>query len=725
MTMTTSVEVTSAAPVAERPSVRSDVFSCLTLIALPFLLIAINDSWIFTYMGSIDPWVYFGYFTNLRGHLRAFPGTYYGTRLSWIVPGALAHEILPPMAANYVLHLGVYYAAVFALYFTLARTVGRRAALLVSIWVGCYSYFLYAVGWHYVDGPGLAYYSVALACLTGAIDARRRRLVLVAAGAAFAAVVYTNMVWAIMLPAFGYYYLVTTWASADGRVLHDWAYVLLGSILVTVSLSVANVAYGGHWLFFLPSFQFGVGTVGKSNVWRTESWSWLLRTRWIVFPTVVFLSTLCGRLTHKAIETPILRLLADHYLGIVLIFVLFDLAGGALLQFPYYVSYLIPGMALAAGGQMRAVVCRLSRLQYITIAGFTLAVLTLTLAPSVALRVVPHAYGTSRLMVAPFLMLLTAVAVLRVSTNMLVLTTVLLCVGVVNVLVTDGEAVDFQRGSGRRDVYRATVAVGEVLTRLDPAATARFWYNETSPLGYIYRSIASTRLWRYRLVGTRFPSLTNPDSWPEATVAPGENIVVLAAEDDAFTQAEAALRTSGVGATLVNTREIAERGIRIRMLFVRTGVDRRQLAAAPLPVSTDVFVQGSEKGYAIRVAVDAKQDGVQITTNRSTYDWQLVSRPIPVTPSRRHLADFELRIPTGGAGFHVIATKTQTVLASRYWCEPVVTSTHQQLAFDTGSNDSVRFVLSNCGSPEPVISDFEVKRIQVWPYRSDVAGPRQ
>ena len=141
-------------------------------------------------------------------------------------------------------------------------------------------------------------------------------------------------------------------------------------------------------------------------------------------------------------------------------------------------------------------------------------------------------------------------------------------------------------------------------------------------------------------------------------------------------------------------------------------------------MSTDVFVQGSETVSAIRVGVDAIQDVVQITTNRSTYDWQLVSRPIPVTPSRRHLADFELRIPTGGAGFHVIATKTQTVLASRYWCEPVVTSTHQQLAFDTGSNDSVRFVLSNCGSPDPVVSDFEVKRMQVWPYRNNVAESR-
>jgi hypothetical protein len=698
----------------------------ITLLLLPLLLLAINDSWIFTYLGNIDPWVYFGYFTNLRGHLRAFPGTYYGTRLAWIVPGALAHEILPPTAANYVLHLGVYYTAVFALYFTLTRTVGRRAALLAAIFAGCYSYFLFAVGWHYGDGAGLAYYSVALACLTAAIDASARRLALVCAGAAVVAAVHTNLVWVIVLPAFGYYYLVTTRQSGRGRVSRDWIYVSLGSLGLTLALGVVAVAHGGTLLFFAPSIRFATQATQSANPYRGAFATWVPQVRWLVFPAAALVSTIYFRVVRSARETPLGRLLADHFLGTCALFIAFDLAGGALLQFPFYMSYVIPAMVLAVGVQIRDAVARLSRVQYGTLVGTAVAVFALTFLPPIALRLIPQAsYGSLRMIVLPFLLLLAGAGVLRVSTNMLTLATFVVCTGVVNLVTMDGNVWDFRNSGHRTSVYRATVAADQALTRLDPDVSARFWYNESLPLGQLYTAIASTRLWGYRLVGIDFPSLLNPFSHQNANVEPGQNLIILTTDGGALTQAKAVLRQHDVDATLVATRQISEGDVQFTMLFVRTSVDRRTLADAPLPGTADVFVAGSQTDRAASVNVDPGQSVVHVTTNRSTYDWQLVSRPVAVSPSRRHLADFELRIPTGGAGFHVIATKTQAVLASRYWCQPLITSTHQQVAFDTGSNDSVRFVLSNCGSPDAVVSDFEVKRMQVWPYRSDVARSRQ
>src|SRR5262249_11518273 len=156
-----------------------------------------------THPTTVDGWSYFGFFTNFAQFLRLFTETYYATRLAWIVPGAMAHHLLPPMAANRVLHLAVYYAAVFALYYTLRRTVGRRAALIVAIATGCYSYFLRAVGWHYVDGAGLAYYSLAIAGLTAAIAVRHRRLALACAGGWVGAARPTDARGPLMPPAFG------------------------------------------------------------------------------------------------------------------------------------------------------------------------------------------------------------------------------------------------------------------------------------------------------------------------------------------------------------------------------------------------------------------------------------------------------------------------------------------------------------------------------------------
>ena len=130
--------------------------STLTLLALPWLLVLINPSWLLTAPGNIDPWIYFGFFGNFPDYLRVFGDTYYASRLAWIVPGTLVHEMMPPLAARYVLHVGVFYVALFAIHFTLRRTAGPRAALFASILIGCDTYFLRAVGWDYVDGAGIA-----------------------------------------------------------------------------------------------------------------------------------------------------------------------------------------------------------------------------------------------------------------------------------------------------------------------------------------------------------------------------------------------------------------------------------------------------------------------------------------------------------------------------------------------------------------------------------------
>jgi hypothetical protein len=92
-----------------------------------------------------------------------------------------------------------------------------------------------------------------------------------------------------------------------------------------------------------------------------------------------------------------------------------------------------------------------------------------------------------------------------------------------------------------------------------------------------------------------------------------------------------------------------------------------------------------------------------------------VSRPIALVPGRRYLAEFEVAIPRGGAGFHVVSAKTQAVLATRYWCNPLRQPARQQLSFDTGAEGSVRFALSNCGLAA-VVSDFTVKDLQLSAY---------
>src|SRR4051794_3694687 len=75
------------------------------LAALPWALLLIDPNWIFSDLYN-DPWIYFGYFLNLPGHLRTFGDLYFSDRLAVTVPGYLCHRLLPVVAAHLLLHLG-------------------------------------------------------------------------------------------------------------------------------------------------------------------------------------------------------------------------------------------------------------------------------------------------------------------------------------------------------------------------------------------------------------------------------------------------------------------------------------------------------------------------------------------------------------------------------------------------------------------------------------------
>src|SRR5947209_9263945 len=93
-------------PAAPSPQgARRRAADVLTLAALPLLLLLVNPSWLSSAL-FLDPYLYFGYYLDLPGHLSAFPDHYISSRLPALLPGWAAHSLLPTAAANAVLHLG-------------------------------------------------------------------------------------------------------------------------------------------------------------------------------------------------------------------------------------------------------------------------------------------------------------------------------------------------------------------------------------------------------------------------------------------------------------------------------------------------------------------------------------------------------------------------------------------------------------------------------------------
>src|SRR5476649_2493873 len=83
---------------------RETWFHAACLVVTPWLELLINRNLFITPGGNgyLDPWFYTGFFLSLPEFLTRFAGTYYGARISWLVPGYLAHRVFSssPVVAN-------------------------------------------------------------------------------------------------------------------------------------------------------------------------------------------------------------------------------------------------------------------------------------------------------------------------------------------------------------------------------------------------------------------------------------------------------------------------------------------------------------------------------------------------------------------------------------------------------------------------------------------------
>jgi hypothetical protein len=498
---------------------------------------------------------------------------------------------------------------------------------------------------------------------------------------------------------------------------------------VTLLLGAVSVANGGPFWFFMPSIHHVLFLSGRTRTYDTSVEVWLAAVQMLAVPVLVLVAALGYRVARGARETTLARLACDHYAIACVLVVAPDLAGRALLQNPLYLTYTLPAMALAIGVLFRDAVERLSRAQFGGLMVLTVAVLSASLLPGSTFRIwavtplamIAEYAGTPMATTVMLAVLLVAGAAAGLwlwrSPAWPSVITFALCAGAVNVITSDPQ-LEYWDLPPREHRYRAIVAAAETIQAVDPDVAARFWYDETAPLGNVFTSIASTRLLGHRLISTRFPSLRSQPSGADASIAEGQHLLLLTSDPAAVDQATAALRPQKLAVTTLAAHPFAEGDVQFSLLSLRVVADRGPLAERPLPVSAAVFLDGSTRRAAERVAVDAGQDLIEITTNHSAYDFQIASRPIAVMAGRRHVVEFDLRILKGGAGVHVVGLTTQKVLGSQYWCKPMDAATPQRFAFDASPDDPQVYVaLSNCGDPAPVVSEFSLRRLRIWPYR--------
>ncbi|MGL4550380.1 MAG: hypothetical protein ACRC33_04270 [Gemmataceae bacterium] len=328
-------------------------FDVALLLLMPALLVAADRPSLYSSLWVRDTWVYYGYFLDLPGHLRDFPDLYYGSRLSVVLPGWLAHRWLPPEFAAPVLHAGLFYATVFSLFVTLGGLIDRRAAALVTVLFGSQGFVRISVISDYADGYVIAYFLLTTAALTRAAASPRRAAWLAAAGAGAMAMVVANLFAAALLPAvLGFYLAVCRRAPAP--LFRDALAIAAGGGGLFLAFCLVNVALGGRLFFPLPSFLFARNHLATdAHPLHLPVSKWLPRAGYLVLPLACCVGAvilLAGRAAGRVEAYLQWQLLV--LVGLLLSSALYPLVVITQVHF-YAVPLLFPAAALALGGQWR------------------------------------------------------------------------------------------------------------------------------------------------------------------------------------------------------------------------------------------------------------------------------------------------------------------------------------------------------------------------------------
>jgi hypothetical protein len=533
------------------------------ILLLPWSILRFDSTWLFGYAASpsgfIDPWVYFGFFLDLTQHIRTFKGAYFTTRLTWTVPGAVVYHFFSPIAATYVLHLAVFYAAAISLYLILKITVGQRAALLSALLMGVHSYFLWSVGWSYMDGAGNAYLLMTLCALTFASRSTHSRGWLVVAGALAAMTIYCQLFLIVFFPVVLGYYQFAGRQTLSKPPVKPWKASAWGFAAVTVIFGLFNMAVNGRFLFFINSVGTAAKLVVNHNPYVDSTYGWLTGASWLVLPTIAFVGAIVCLARAQILESisnlNFVLFWQRFYVLSFATMMFWQIVGQPVFQLSTYSSYLLPSAFLALGSQLAVVVHRIRRSHFLLLCGSIILILAIPVVLPFGSTLLGEIQRHPCLL--PFtlgfaaLPLLTSAPQYLKVVGLLILSTSLAVLNAGSGPRTWSKPGTLQDPAFQKSAMLAIVDSVRMVQELDPKGNLYFWYNVDSRLGRLYRSVASTYLWAYRLQSETFPSLGSKSP------PPGRRILILAEDGQAAVLlAQASCDKEGLSANVLTKRRI-------------------------------------------------------------------------------------------------------------------------------------------------------------------------
>jgi hypothetical protein len=500
------------------------------LLITAALVLAGNDGFGFDSPGWLDSYVYLGYFWHYPEHLWLFDdnSNYKISRLPWILPGAIAHRLLPPVAAAHVLAFCALASAAVALYLHLRDVIeDRHAAAFISVVLACCTWMHGPGGWYYHALAAAGFYLWSCWMVTRAATSRHAIAWGKAAGACYAAAVHTHLFLAVFAPLLVLLYWAALERRGTGSSGSRWLVAavsaMAGGLALTAILAIINRATGGQWLFFMPQVEQALKVSGD-KYWSPAA-HWLPGATHLVLPMAMIALGLTSfrrpwragqRLAGMLVLLPCIALGVMCFLQVVMHQTTLDYP---YMAFPLYLHAF--GAAAIAVRQPGNSVRRLQPL--LLAAGSALIVvplfLLLPLEPKAWMGRLAGQLGLAQApaIVPPLVLCLIGVLAARMTPRRLRLVVVAIWLSLVNAWIAPQPSAYGRGTAGIRQPMLDTFREADAFThRLDPTMIGiKYWMSSEdlpTPQGPVrsqdvFDSYLATRAWLTNLFARASPGL--------------------------------------------------------------------------------------------------------------------------------------------------------------------------------------------------------------------------
>ncbi len=260
------------------------------LSIIPIILALVNQEWLFTRAGEVDPWAYVGlgyyYFKD-----PALNNGYKISRLSWVLIESLVRNLSTPTASAIILTLTFTVLGMVGFYLLVSRFFGKTIGFITAALLGTYSYYLVSRSSDYHNTAGGAFLIWSLYLLTLAIQAEKNQSGwFFAVGATYAIAAHSELFVLGCLPAILVQFFTFYWCSKKRLILKAALFSLAGFLSVTALLGLTALISGRSFFFFMPQIIHVAAYSGSlKSFYQNINFNWALRAKHLALPVAVFL----------------------------------------------------------------------------------------------------------------------------------------------------------------------------------------------------------------------------------------------------------------------------------------------------------------------------------------------------------------------------------------------------------------------------------------------------